>query len=368
MKILIISNLFPPEVLGGYEILCRQVCLQLIQEGHQVTVLTTPSKERDRNDWVVRELRLFLPFGQTASGRYRIRQALCYKHNRAVTRRLVADLQPDLVFIWSQRRLTLACARTCQELGLRVAYTFNDEYMEFYKQAPLTGKLSVKGLDLSHSTCISQKLKNNLLECGLPVEQSRVIYQGIPLENFPLRAARANRAEKLLYVGQLHPYKGVHTAIRAAHLCSADLTIVGGGDAAYEAELRGLAADGPARVTFAGKQSPDRVAGFYREHDVLLFTSEWEEPFGLTHLEAMASGIPVISTTNGGQGEFLRNGENCLAFKPGDSLGLAARVVQLRQNTGLAQELSEAGRKTVETSFTLTAYNQSLLRFLEEVA
>lgn len=368
MRILVISNLFPPEVLGGYEILCQQICEGLRAEGHQVTVLTTPSTKPDRRTWVLRSLRLFLPFGQPAKSRYRVRQSLCYQRNARVTRKVVAQVQPDVVFVWSQRRLTLACAKSCQDLGVPIAYTFNDEYLDFYLPAPFTGPLSLQGLDLSHSTCISQKLKDKLVHRGLPLEKCRVIYQGVPLERFPLRTSELKRTNRILYVGQLHSYKGVHTAIEAAHLTGCHLTVVGSGPKAYEEFLRNLARRGAGTVSFRGKLPLDEVARCYREHDALVFPSIWDEPFGLTHLEAMASGLPVISTTNGGQGEFLRSGQNCLGFRPEDAVGLAVRIDQLRSEPGLAVRLSRAGRQTVEDGFSLAGYQKKLITFIEDVA
>jgi glycosyltransferase involved in cell wall biosynthesis len=277
-------------------------------------------------------------------------------------------MRPDVVFVWSQRRLTLGCARAAQEMGARVAYTFNDEYLEFYRPGLFTGPLSAEHLDLSHSTCISRKLKSNLLRQGFPLQASQVIYQGVPLDQFPCRGEPVSSVRRLLYVGQLHPYKGVHTAIEAVHRARLSLTIVGSGPGHYECELRRLAQSGPGRIVFLGKLPSDQVARCYREHDGLVFPSSWEEPFGLTHLEAMASGIPVLSTTNGGQGEFLRDGDNCLTFEPEDAVGLASRIGQLQSSPDLARRLARAGRRTVERSFSLEGYIQRIQSFLQGVA
>ncbi len=48
--------------------------------------------------------------------------------------------------------------------------------------------------------------------------------------------------------------------------------------------------------------------------DALLFPVQWEEPWGLVPLEAMASGTPVVATGTGGSGEYLRDGDNCLVY------------------------------------------------------
>ncbi|MCA9778649.1 MAG: glycosyltransferase family 4 protein [Candidatus Eremiobacteraeota bacterium] len=368
MKILVISNLFPPEVLGGYEILCQQVCEGLRQAGHDILVLTTPAARPDSRAWVKRSLKLFLPFSRPARGRYRWNQAVCFQHNTKATQSCLEQFRPDVVFVWSQRRLTLACAKVCQAAGHPVCYTFNDEYLSFYAPAPMMGPLSYSGLDLSRSTCISAKLKANLLRTGAPIEDSKVIHQGIPLAGFPLRNRPVNKLERLLYVGQLHPYKGVHTAVEAAHRTGLPLTIVGHGPADYLRYLKNLAQEGPAKVTFRGQVAASEVSESYRRHDALLFPSVWEEPFGLTHLEAMASGLPVVSTVNGGQGEFLKDGHNCLTFAPGDSLALAAQLKRLQTNPRLLQRLAEVGRDTVESDFSLQGYQQRLISFLGAAA
>jgi len=366
LRILVISNLFPPQILGGYEILCKQVCEELQGLGHEVMVLTTGEGTKETRPWVKRSLKLFLPFHQKARGFHRFRQSLCYAHNYGQTRSWIERFQPDLVFIWSQRRLTLASARACQAAGVKTVYTFNDEYLDFYQPRPGLGPLSFAGLDFTHTTCISEKLKQNLLSLEAPLEKSRVIYQGIPLQRFPARQRPLKKVETFLYVGQLHRYKGVHTAVRAAASLEFPLTIVGAGCPRYEREIRCLAAELGASVNFLGRQSPSALSALYRAHDAFLFCSEWEEPFGLTHLEAMASGLPVISTVHGGQGEFLIPEENCLAFAPGSSEELALQMDRLRRDSQLAHRLATAGRATVENDFTLSSYVQQLEQFLKE--
>ena len=73
------------------------------------------------------------------------------------------------------------------------------------------------------------------------------------------------------------------------------------------------------------KPARTKCLDVYRQHDALLFTSEWEEPFALTPLEAMACGLPVIGTTTGGSKELFRCGSNALTYTAGNHHELAAQ-------------------------------------------
>jgi hypothetical protein len=81
---------------------------------------------------------------------------------------------------------------------------------------------------------------------------------------------------------------------------------------------------------------------------VLIFPSEWDEPFGLVPVEAMACGTPVAATGVGGSGEFLRDGYNSVLFPAGDSSKLAAAVRRLECDAALRERVIRGGRRTAE--------------------
>ena len=389
MRILVISNLFPPHVLGGCELLCGQVCELLAAQGHEITVLTsdheTAGDERGAFP-VLRRLGLVQRFGEP--GRLlRGRRLRVGRASARTTRQVIAAVRPELIFVWNLLRLTVAPARAAQASGLPVVYSFNDENVASYLPVPfapsarrLAGFLldrtllsggTLRGLDLSWSTCVSAQLKSKLLARGVAAGEARVIYQGIPIEQFPAREPRAaGRPARALYAGQLVESKGIPTLVDAAHAVARadpgalEVTIAGGGP--LEEALRARATQGPAPIRFAGRLPHAQLPALYRAHDVLVFPSSGPEAFGLSHLEAMASGTPVISTATGGQGEFLRDGENALVFAPGDVQGLAARLRQLAADPALAVRLSLAGRALVERDFTLQRYAASLEGLLRE--
>ena len=403
MKLVIVTNLYPPYFLGGYEILCEQVCRALANRGHDVSVLTSTHGVEKGNEVealpnIHRILRLYNPFERPVEGPMRRKRWIVGKHNRAVTKAFLAQETPELIFIWSQLRLSLGPARAAQASRIPVAYTLNDFHIAGYR--PVQSSLSLKdlgkyvaekwvfsgitfeGLDFSHTTCISKMLKQELLKKDLPIESAKVIYQGIPIEQFPLKdqPGKIGNPAKLLYVGQLHPYKGVHTLIHAAHLVSANvqgidsapsanvvLSIVGDGPKNYLKELKKLSSKGPARIEFVGKLPRSKLSQVYQSHDIFIFPSTWQEPFGLTHLEAMASGTPVISTADGGHGEFLKHGENALIFEKENPKQLADQISRLLQSSDLSIRLAHSARDHVAQRFTLERYVDDIEAFLQAV-
>ncbi len=388
MKILIVSNLFPPMVLGGYEILCHQVVRSLKALGHTVTVLTSDEGGHASTASVVRTLKVFQSFDKKVESSMRREKLRTARHNRQATKALLDAESFDVIFLWSMLRLTPSCAQAAEQSGTAVVYTFNDEHPAGYLPAPFSANprafvrwaldatffrsLTNRSLHFSCTTCISKLLKENLRKAGLPIQESEVIYQGIPLEQFPKRAGSAlpSGPIRLLYAGQLHSYKGVHTLLEALALlhdptrwmCS----IAGSGTPAYEQQLIGQASRLPMPVKFLGRVAHEQMSSVYQDCDVLVFPSIWPEPFGLTHLEAMASGLVVVSTVNGGQGEFLKDNENALTFPPSDAKALASQLERLAIEEGLYPRLAESGRKTVEDGFTFGRYVSDLVELLEK--
>jgi glycosyltransferase involved in cell wall biosynthesis len=174
---------------------------------------------------------------------------------------------------------------------------------------------------------------------------------GVDLRDFPLSDApeRTDWSWRLLFVGRLDPGKGVDTLVRAMALlpAAATLQVVGPTEPAHVARLEALVASlrTSARVTI-GSAPRDRLADAYHAADVCVFPSEWEEPFGIVPLEAMACGTPVVATGAGGSSEYLRDGENCVCFEPADANSLASAVRRLAEDEALRAHVVAGGVRT----------------------
>lgn len=173
-----------------------------------------------------------------------------------------------------------------------------------------------------------------------------VIPNWVDLERFPFRPHTPHFPIMLGLLGQISPHKGHDDAISAVAKLGEGfrLIVAGKGSARYQRHLKKSARGLP--VEFRGFVGlPD----FFSTIDVLLAPS-WEEPFGLVLLEAMAAGVPVISTAAGGPLDILRSGEHGILVPPKNPEALAAAVRSIEPQR---DRLVRAARERVETEFSI---------------
>jgi glycosyltransferase involved in cell wall biosynthesis len=137
----------------------------------------------------------------------------------------------------------------------------------------------------------------------------------------------------------------------------ASLGIVGRGETAYIAEIRSLVVRHQLPVEFLTVSNVNKdLPAVLRQHHAFIYPAEWEEPFAITPLQAMAAGLPIIGTRIGGARELIRHGENALSYTPGDSLELASRIQELQMQPALRCQLAENAQGEV-----LARYNQTVV-------
>ena len=120
----------------------------------------------------------------------------------------------------------------------------------------------------------------------------------------------------VLFCGRICPEKGIHRLVEAVRLCqdpAVKLLVIGTpffdeeNDSAFFAQLRQSAADLQAqgRIVFTGFLQNDAIPDYYRAADAACFPALWDEPAGITAIEAMACGCPIIAARSGGMPEYL---------------------------------------------------------------
>jgi glycosyltransferase involved in cell wall biosynthesis len=181
----------------------------------------------------------------------------------------------------------------------------------------------------------------------------------------------------VIYAGQVIEQKGVHTALEAFLRVARDprhadltLTIVGGSvEPAYLARLRRVAAESPDgnRVSFTGPVPREQLPAVLTQHDILVFPSEWDEPFSIGLVEAMATGLAVVSTKTGGSGELVADGVNALTYEAGSVEGCANRLSRLLNDQVLYDVIRHGARESVETQFRFDDMGQAIEATLAEI-
>lgn len=409
MRILCLSNFYPPASRGGYELWCQEVTEGLRGLGHEVMVLTsTHGQDAIRGHepaWVRRDLHLEMEFAslRNSVSFFASRRAR-EDENLACLRLSVARFSPDVVLVWGMWNLPRSLPALAEKLlPARVAYYIGDYWptlpcqLEVYWQAParnwLTGipKTMLKPLALGqlrreppprlafeHAIFPTIFMRDELKRGGVSPMHSEVVYGAI--DTYPFRDRHVvsdtcqGSATRLLFVGRLTPEKGVHTAIEALHhllfawgFKHVQLTIVGSGEPDYEAHLRRLASEKKVEsaVAFLRAQPQEAMPAIYQQADILLFTSIWPEPFGRVLVEAMASGLAVVGATTGGATEILNDNVNALTYAPGDPYSLAAQVARLIESPQLRKRLAESARCTSVQMFDIhrmTAQLEAILK------
>ncbi|MCI0730667.1 MAG: glycosyltransferase family 4 protein [Chloroflexi bacterium] len=393
MRILFLSNFFPPARSGGYTQWCHEVVERLAGRGHLIGVLTSchelakaPASEPN----IYRLLHLEGDLNYYQPLQFFTQWKKQHRENLAFLEQLVKDFAPELLFVWGMWALSKALPALAEQLlPGRVVYYLSDYWPSAvdmhttYWQSParrwpmrplkrVLSKMAMSilaqegqpDLKLEQVICVSARVRDLLVEAGLPIQPARIIYGGTDVERFLSVRERDTLSGhlKLLYAGQLVQHKGVHTAIEAmARLVNKQridqitLTLVGSGHPGYEAFLRDLVERERLQdyVTFHQPVSKDKMSTLLQQFDVLVFPSLYEEPLARITQEAMASGLAVVGTVTGGTQEILREDETGLTFAPGDAEGLAEQVARLITEPDLCCRLAQAGRQTVLENFTL---------------
>ncbi|HJT78809.1 MAG TPA: glycosyltransferase family 4 protein [Gemmataceae bacterium] len=407
MRILFISERYPPHITGGYETACEAVAEGLSRRGHDVAVLTSdfglPGGGQQQGN-VFRLLHYCL------GGPSLVRLARQEIADCRTARRVLASWKPDVVYAWCMLHLFPSLHHVLRRAGVPVAFNVQDVWLprhldeaERLRSVWLrpgaglcrrAGKALVRGalrrlhpawlrplgagdLPLDNVVFCSRFRLAEHERLGLPAGRSRVIYNGIDTTVFTGVPARdVDGPLEILFAGRIVPEKGAHTAVEAVGnlhrrgVRRFSLSIAGmpGHPLDYASGLRqAVEAQGLGDcVRFLGMVPHEALPEVFRRHHVLVFPSTVNEGLPMTLIEGMACGVAVVGTTTGGSAEVLRDGVNALTFPPGDAEALADCLLRLRQDAALRRSLAAAGQETARTTFDVGSAVAQTEAFLEE--
>jgi glycogen(starch) synthase len=376
MRILVLTSLYPPHHLGGYEIACRSTVRGLRHRGHDVSVLAS----RYRVDGVAddeeaeRSLRLFWEAGKW--NRPGLRGAVQATRNDIATlRRALTRFRPDLVWAWHMAGISKSLLSECAARGLPMVFAVHDLWPLYdLKPDPWlrwtrgwrfpVGRglgtwlgLPARALDIraaARASYNSDWTREQVVRSGV-LGDGPVIYPGVDLSLFGNAPGPQRPIRRFLVVGRIEPRKAPAVVVealaqlRGAGIEDATLTVMGSSERNHLKELEALAQRLRVEdaVTFRRAVPYERMPGVYAEHDAVIHAAVWDEPFGLTIVEAMACRRPVIASPTGGANEVVSDA-NALTFSPGDAEACAKRMWQLATDPTLSPRLVAEGEKTAK--------------------
>lgn len=215
---------------------------------------------------------------------------------------------------------------------------------------------------------ISESTRDDLVRRGVAHERIRVIFPGIDTDHYTPDASVRSRTPLFAYLGRLKKYKGVDLVIRAfaaANIPGAELEIAGAGEYRSELERLSRTLEVHDRVRFLGRIDESTKIALLRRAWATLFASP-KEGWGITNLEAAASGTPVIASNSPGIRESVRHGVTGYLVPHGDVAAMAERMQHLSNAHELVEQLGAAAREFA-TEFTWQRAAEETEAHLREV-
>lgn len=294
MKIAIVSTPWvrvPPERYGGIEYLVSLLADGLVERGHNVTLFTVGSSvTRAKKRWVFERARLKT---LAEPPPVFLNEALTHSLNSylEIAREGDFDLVSD--HTWKEG-LASACFLPFQTVHT-IHGPMNEENKRFYGM--------FKNQKRIHFITISDYQK----KCFPGLNYAGTVHNAIALEEYPFSE---DKEDYLLYLGRFNPQKAPHLACEAAEKLGKRLVLAGkireDPERAYfdkyvKPHLR-------KKITYVGEVSDKGKKDLFKRASAFLMPIQWDEPFGITMIEAMACGTPVVAFRRGAAPEIVLSG------------------------------------------------------------
>lgn len=384
MRVLFVSNLFPPNVVGGYEVLCASVATEFARYGHEICVLTSSYGTNTLPVAGIRVVRgLRLEIGSTIYSPFDgspIWQKEILRANIATWDSVLRDFQPDIVFCWNLYGLSIDFFDHMLGGGYQIVVMLTDNWLlsmrnpEFLQDYFANQVFCTDGEarpNIAPTKVVpvgavfgSDYMRHLYKAGGIEFRSCTVVHNGVKsIAKAPaLEFKEPTLHKRLLFAGRLVKIKGIETAIRAiarANSVAVDgaqysLTIVGEShDPSYKEYLcEEIRRTGRSNLFEIRPPVPEHDLGkLFAAHDAYIFPSLYE-PFSLTLIHALQSGTPVIASDAGGNPEIVENGVTGFLFNRGDDRALCNTIFKLFWDKEKACSMaSKAAVRAAEFSF-----------------
>lgn len=396
MKIVILSDDFPPESVGGADIIASNLANALLTMGHEVSVITnTKIKENQGKKIVEQGLRIYRVYSNY-SIRFRAYTSLYNPRVIKHIENILKEINPDIIHSHNvHRHLSYYSLVLANKYSKAVFLTMHDlmsvHYGKLGSHIDKNGKVVVDPItplkqlsqqkfrynplrNLFIKYClrkvnkifaVSKSLKNVLESQG--ILNIEVLHNGIKTSDWVIDEGKLldfkekyslQNKKVLFFAGRLTEIKGGVVALEALEKISSKienvvLLVVGEKDGwgkkmLEEAEKMGI----DKKVVFTGWVPHEDIRYAYSSSNVVLVLSRYLDPFPTINLEAMATSKPVIGTIFGGTPEAVLDNQTGYIVDPNNIEMVSEKVTDLIQNEDKAISFGLAGYKRVVEMFS----------------
>ena len=370
MRLLLITNLYPPQELGGYGRCMADFCWGLKQRGHHIQVLSNDAsylgnaaKNGPSGEPVARELLLK---GDFCNGVHlmqsRSEQRSVDRHNRSKIQFWLEHYPWDGILLGNLDLLGVEILHWMLGHKLPILHHIG------FVNSPYSIE-EQPNADNYNLLAASHAVKARLIDQGVSAKNASIVYPGARTDLFgPVAIRRAlpeapcritGKPLHLCFAGLLMESKAPHTLLEAvAQLHQQGYPIrasFAGGpfQKSYVEAMKSFCVENNINefITFYKQLTRDQLARFFILHHAAVFPSIHPEAFGIVAVEAMASGLALLSSGVGGAGEVFEDNKSGLQFKAGDSNHLAKQIKRFFHEPQLLGELQINGLNRARKHF-----------------
>ena len=376
MKILVISNYYPPHYLGGYELACFDTVKFLRQKGHKVSVLTGDYKSSECENDIYRKLSYIDYKSPSYKNKYNIEE-----FNYHVTENIIQITKPDIIYIWSLRLISLSPLWAIEKTKIKKIFEIGDFWMKGFLNNNFFSKLKrgiknllpfgiSKEVSISPAICISNWMvdimkkqygsqKIHVVPNGTHISKKRCIYKD-------------DSIMKYMFCGRIDYSKGLDMAIKALSTLKDngysdfEFHIYGDGDNTYLKKCLKMidVLNLQDQVFYHGKLN--NLVEAYKQNHVLLMPTRIPESFGLVLIEAMSYGVVSIAPDNYGPKEIIEDSKNGILFKQNDQNSLDEKIQRIHNNWDFMKILRINGFEKVEQKYNINIVKDKIEQLLIE--
>ena len=360
MKVLMLTDYFPPHTGGGVEQVTRELIDKLVQRGHTVTVLTIKTRPSLRREDFPR-LTIHRASGLDMTKWFGVQIAVSPPLLWKLIR-IIRSYRPDVIHahnLFFRTTETVAVLKmifnipliTTLHLGkAEGASKFLSMLVRIYEMT--IGRFIVHQSD--HIITVSQAVAEHAQRINHRIDHLTVIPNGVDTDTFFAGQGNNPESQVILFVARMVSNKGPETMIRAATLVlrkhpHVKFMMVGDGPLRGRLQKYSEKSGMEQSIQFTGLRYD--VPELMRQADIFVRPST-SEGMPLTVLEAMASNLPVIATPVGGTPELIKDGINGYLIPVDDHIALANSIIKLLDNPLSGVNMGQKGREMVEIDYT----------------